>query len=182
VIEPSELAQFRAEKDEFYQYDHHSPLTPDQKRDFKGLAYFSENSALVIKARIDRNVQPGTIQMETTKGEKQAFRRYGVVRFEVDGQPAQVTLYASEGSSHDLFLPFRDATSGKQSYGAGRYLDLHAHGDEVVVDFNYAYNPNCAYNPDWNCPLPPAENWLKVAILAGEMKFVDPAEGSGHPH
>ena len=120
--------------------------------------------------------------METTKGEQQSFRRYGVVRFEVDGQPAQVTLYASERDSHDLFLPFRDATSGKQSYGAGRYLDLHAHNDEVVVDFNYAYNPNCAYNPDWNCPLPPAENWLKVPIRAGEMKFLDPTEGSGHSH
>jgi uncharacterized protein len=178
-MEASELAQFRTEKDEFYQYDHRSPLTPDQQRDFKGLSYFPENSALVIKARIDRNVQPGAIQMETTKGEEQSFRRYGVVHFEVDGQPAQVTLYASERGSHDLFVPFRDATSGKESYGAGRYLDLHAHGDEVVVDFNYAYNPNCAYNPDWNCPLPPAENWLKVPIRAGEMKFLDPAEGSG---
>jgi uncharacterized protein (DUF1684 family) len=85
---------------------------------------------------------------------------------------AQVMLYSSAGS-HELFLPFRDTTSGKETYGAGRYLDLHAHGDEVVVDFNYAYNPNCAYNPDWNCPLPPAENWLKVPIRAGEKAFPD---------
>jgi uncharacterized protein len=178
----SELEMFRTEKDEFYRHDRRSPLTPDQQRGFKGLSYFPENSALVIKSRIDRNVQPGVIQMETTKGQAQSFRRYGVVRFEVDGQPAQVTLYASEGSSRDLFLPFRDATSGTQSYGAGRYLDLHAHGDEVVVDFNYAYNPNCAYNPDWNCPLPPAENWLDVPIRAGEMKFLDPGEGSRDSH
>jgi uncharacterized protein len=182
VIKASELEQFRTEKDEFYRHDQRSPLTPDQQRGFKGLSYFPENSALVIKARIDRHVQPGVIHMETTKGKEQSFRRYGVVRFEVDGQPAQLTLYASEGGSHALFLPFRDATSGKQSYGAGRYLDLHAHGDEVVVDFNYAYNPNCAYNPNWNCPLPPAENWLKVPIRAGEMKFVNPGGGSGHPH
>jgi uncharacterized protein len=178
----SELEQFRTEKDEFYGHDRRSPLTPAQQRAFKGLSYFPENGALVIKAKIDRNVPDGVIHMETTRGEEQSFRRYGLVRFEVDGQPTQVTLYATEAGSHALFLPFRDATSGKQSYGAGRYLDLHAHGDEVTVDFNYAYNPNCAYNPDWNCPLPPAENWLKVPILAGEMKFLDPAEGSGHPH
>jgi uncharacterized protein (DUF1684 family) len=177
----TELEQFRTEKDDFYRHDHRSPLTPDQQRGFKGLTYFSENRALVINARIDRQVQPGVIRMETTRGEQQVYRRYGLVRFEVDGQPASVTLYASESGSHDLFLPFRDATSGKESYGAGRYLDIHAHGDKVVVDFNYAYNPNCAYNPDWNCPLPPAENWLKVPIRAGEMNFLDPGEGSGPP-
>jgi uncharacterized protein (DUF1684 family) len=182
VVGASDLEQFRIGKDEFYRNDHRSPLTPDQQRGFKGLSYFPENGALVINARIDRQVQSGVIHMETTKGQEQAYRRYGVVRFEVDGQPAQVTLYASERGSHALFLPFRDATSGKQSYGAGRYLDLHAQGDNVVIDFNYAYNPNCAYNPDWNCPLPPAENWLEVPIRAGEMRFLDPDEGEGDPH
>jgi uncharacterized protein (DUF1684 family) len=108
--------------------------------------------------------------METTKGREQVYNRYGVVHFQVDGQAAQVTLYASEGS-HELFVPFRDATSGKETYGAGRYLDLHKRGDEIVIDFNYAYNPYCAYNPDWSCPLPPAENWLKVPIRAGEKSF-----------
>lgn len=108
--------------------------------------------------------------MQTTTGEEQVYSRFGLVRFQVDGLPAQLTLYASAGS-HDLFLPFRDATSGKESYGAGRYLDLHTHGDEVAIDFNYAYNPNCAYNPEWSCPLPPGENWLKVPIRAGEMTF-----------
>lgn len=176
----SELEQFRREKDEFYGHDRRSPLTPDQQRGFIGLSYFPENGALVIEAKIDRSVQPGVVHMETTKGEEQSFRRFGVVRFEVDGQPAQVSLYVSERAPDALFLPFRDSTSGKQSYGAGRYLDLHAQGDDVVVDFNYAYNPNCAYSPDWNCPLPPAENWLKVPILAGEMKFLDPRQGPGH--
>lgn len=166
----AELEQFRADKDDFYAHDHQSPLTSTQQRSFKGLAYFPENKALVIKAKIDRKVEPGVVRMQTTKGEEQAYRRYGVVRFHVDGLPAQVTLYESAGS-HDLFLPFRDATSGKETYGAGRYLDLHAHGDEIVIDFNYAYNPYCAYNQDWNCPLPPAENWLKVPIRAGEMTF-----------
>ena len=177
----TELESFRAAKDKFYRRDHRAPLTPEQQRGFKGLSYFPENDALVIKARIDRNVQPGIVHMETTKGEQQDYRRSGVAHFEVDGRAAQVTLYASD-SSHNLFLPFRDATSGKETYGGGRYLDLHTHGDDVLIDFNYAYNPNCAYNPDWSCPLPPAENWLEVPIRAGEMTFPDHGSGSQANH
>jgi uncharacterized protein (DUF1684 family) len=168
----TDLQQFRAKKDEFFAHDHRAPLTHEQRHAFKGLSYFVENPALVVRAKVDRSVQPGEVRMATTNGKEQVFRRFGVVHFQVDGVAAQVTLYGSAGS-HELFLPFRDTTSGKETYGAGRYLDLHAHGDEVVVDFNYAYNPNCAYNPDWNCPLPPAENWLKVPIRAGEKAFPD---------
>ena len=165
-----ELKGFRAEKDRVFARDPHSPLTPEQRRSFQGLAYFDENPGLVIHASIDRNVEPGEVPMATTGGQEQVYRRFGIVHFQVDGVDTQVTLYASAGS-HDLFLPFRDATSGKETYGAGRYLELHAHGDEVVIDFNYAYNPSCAYNPEWDCPLPPAENWLKVPIRAGEKAF-----------
>lgn len=177
----TELESFRAAKDKFYRRDDRAPLTPEQRRDFKGLSYFPENDALVIKAAIDRNVKPGIVRMETTKGEQQEYRRFGVAHFEVDGRPAQVTLYATD-RSHNLFLPFRDATSGKETYGGGRYLDLHTHGEEVLIDFNYAYNPNCAYNPDWSCPLPPAENWLEVPIRAGEKAFPDHASGSEATH
>jgi uncharacterized protein (DUF1684 family) len=112
--------------------------------------------------------------MATSAGEEQVYQRYGVARFSVDGQPAQVVLYASDDSD-ELFIPFRDATSGKETYGAGRYLEIHAHGDDVVIDFNYAYNPNCAYDPSWSCPLPPPENWLKAPIRAGEKSFADGA-------
>ena len=167
---PTELELFRAAKDKFYARDRRAPLTSEQQRGFKGLSYFPENANLVINAKIDRKVEPGVIRMETTKGQQQTYRRHGVVRFEVDGEATQITLYESD-HGHELFLPFRDATSGKETYGAGRYLDLHAHGDQITIDFNYAYNPNCAYNPDWNCPLPPAENWLKVPIRAGEKTF-----------
>src|SRR5579859_3624772 len=166
----TELESFRKDKDEFFGHDHGSPLTPAQQRTFKGLAYYPENPQLVVRATIDREVEPGVVRMQTTQGREQEYRRYGVVRFQVDGQPAQVTLYSSDGS-HELFVPFRDATSGRETYAAGRYLDLHSHGDEIVIDFNYAYNPYCAYNPDWSCPLAPAENWLKVPIRAGEKDF-----------
>jgi uncharacterized protein (DUF1684 family) len=171
----TELERFRADKDDFFAHDPRSPLTHSQKHDFKALTYFPENPALVITAKMDRKVEPGTVRMATTKGHEQVYRRHGIVRFQIDGEAAQVTLYANEGS-HELFLPFRDATSGHGTYGAGRYLDLHAHGDKVVVDFNYAYNPYCAYNPDWNCPLPPAENWLKLPIRAGEKTFLESQE------
>jgi uncharacterized protein len=170
AVSTSELKRFRAEKDRVFGGDPHSPLTPDQRRAFHGLSYFDENPALVIHATIDRTVEPGEVQMETSAGEAQVYERAGLVRFKVDGQPAQVVLYASEDSD-ELFIPFRDTTSGKETYGAGRYLEVHTHGDDVTIDFNYAYNPNCAYDPSWSCPLPPAENWLKVPIRAGEKSF-----------
>ena len=165
-----ELTEFRAEKDRVFATDPHSPLTAEQRRSFAGLRYFDENPALVIHGHIDRNVEREAIPMATTGGEEQLYHRYGVLRFRVDGEPAEIYLYAADDSD-ELFVPFRDATSGHETYGAGRYLELHAHGDEVTLDFNYAYNPNCAYDAAWSCPLPPRENWLKVAIRAGEKSF-----------
>jgi uncharacterized protein len=169
-LKAADLKRFRAEKDSVFAKDPHSPLTPGQRHAFRGLAYFDENPGLVIKSTIDRNVEREEVRMATSAGEEQVYERYGFVRFSVDGQPAQVVLYASDDSD-ELFIPFRDATSGRETYGAGRYLEVHAHGDEVTIDFNYAYNPNCAYDPSWSCPLPPPENWLKVPIRAGEKSF-----------
>jgi len=169
-MKDAELKHFRAEKDRVFAKDPHSPLLPEQRRGFQGLAYFDENPGLVIHGTIDRNVEPGEVRMATSAGDEQVYERHGVVRFGVDGERTEITLYASDDSD-ELFIPFRDLTSGKETYGAGRYLELHAHGDDVVIDFNYAYNPNCAYDPSWSCPLPPPENWLKVPIRAGEKTF-----------
>ncbi len=170
----SELDEFRAEKDAFFGDDPRSPLMPELRASFEGLSYFPENGALVIRGKletegVDRDER---ISMQTTTGGEQVYRRAGVVRFEVDGEPAQVTLYASS-DSRELFLPLRDATSGKETYGAGRYLEIDPPGHDgyVVVDLNYVYNPYCAYNPDWSCPIPPGENWLSVPIRAGERTF-----------
>jgi uncharacterized protein (DUF1684 family) len=172
----ADLKRFRAEKDRVFAKDPHSPLTPEHRRTFRGLDYFAENPGLAIKASVDRKVEPGEVRMGTSGGEEQVYQRYGLVRFRVDDEPAQLTLYSSDDSD-ELFIPFRDATSGRETYGAGRYLELHAHGDDVTIDFNYAYNPNCAYDPAWSCPLPPPENWLKVPIRAGEKVF---AAAAGH--
>lgn len=170
----SELTGFRAAKDAFFRDDPRSPLTSEQRVGFEGLAYFDEEPALVVRAPlqtedVDRHED---IVMQTTTGDRQVYRRAGVVRFEVDGEPAQVTLFASR-DMHELFLPFRDRTSGSESYGAGRYLEVEPPGPDgvVEVDFNLAYNPYCAYNPDWSCPIPPGENWLGVSIRAGERTF-----------
>jgi len=169
-----ELDAFRRAKDAFFRDDPRSPLTPEQREAFEGLVYFPEEPALVVEAPletegVDRDER---IMMPTTTGDAQVYRRAGIVRFEVDGEPARVTLYRSEGM-HDLFLPFRDATSGKETYGAGRYLEVEPPGPEghVIVDLNHAYNPYCAYNPNWSCPIPPGENWLSVPIRAGERSF-----------
>ena len=170
----SDLDDFRAEKDAFFRDDPHSPLAPEQRASFEGLSYFPENETLVIRGKLETEGvdRDEGIVMQTTTGGEQVYRRAGIVRFEVDGNPGQVTLYVSSGA-RDLFLPFRDATSGNESYGAGRYLEVEPHGGDgrVVVDLNYAYNPYCAYNPAWSCPIPPRENWLSVPIRAGERSF-----------
>ncbi len=170
----SELSEFRGEKDAFFREHPSSPLTASQRSTFRGLTYFPENEALIVRAPLETDGvdRDESIVMQTTTGGEQTYHRAGVVRFEVDGRPAAVTLYASP-EMHELFVPFRDATSGKETYGAGRYLEVEppdAQGN-VVVDFNDAYNPYCAYNPEWSCPIPPGENWLPVAIRAGEKTF-----------
>ena len=147
-----------------------SPLTHDQRDGFRGLAYFDENPELLIHASIDRTIEHDEARMGTSDGQEQVYHRFGLVRFRVDDQPAELVLYSSDDSD-ELFIPFRDSTSGHETYGAGRYLEVEAHGDHVTIDFNYAYNPNCAYDAAWSCPLPPTENWLKVPIRAGEKTF-----------
>ena len=178
----NELSEFRAEKDDLFRNDPRSPLLPQQQVTFEGLSYFPANESLVIRGKLETEgvYTNARIVMQTTTGGQQVYRRAGIMRFEVDGEPAVVTLYASPGSD-ELFLPFRDATSGRETYGAGRYLELEPPGfdGDVVIDFNYAYNPFCAYNPNWSCPIPPGENWLAVPIRAGEMSFPGAYEVEG---
>lgn len=162
----SQLTQFRASKDEFLTKDHHSPLTHDQKHTFDGLQYYLENPALKLELDIEEFPEKETIEMQTSTGDVQQHTRYGKIHFEVDGHPVNLTLYKD---AHGFFLPFVDAMAGKETYGAGRYLEPKAlMGGKVLVDFNYAYNPYCAYNDLFSCPLTPWENRLPVSIKAGE--------------
>ncbi len=162
----STLEQFRAEKDEFFANHPQSPLTPEQKREFSGLAYFAENADLRLEVDVEKFPEEQEIQIQTSTGQMQSYQRYGKIKFTVEGQPAELTLYKNE---HGYFLPFVDAQAGSETYPAGRYLEPEpAPEGRFLVDFNLAYNPYCAYNEMWSCPLTPPENRLKVAILAGE--------------
>jgi len=109
------------------------------------------------------------MQMQTSTGGVQTYVRYGRFKFQVDGQPAELTIYQNENG---FFLPFVDSLGGKETYPAGRYLEPEPlPGERFLVDFNVAYNPYCAYNEMWSCPITPAENRLKVPIRAGEKLF-----------
>ncbi|MEW6029287.1 MAG: DUF1684 domain-containing protein [Chloroflexota bacterium] len=165
----TELEEFRAGKDDFFARHPQSPLTPDQRRDFRGLSYFPEDEALRLEVKLDPFPEPDRIEMQTTTGDVQVYYRIGRIRFSVDGQEAELTIYQSE---HGYFLPFVDSLAGKETYPAGRYLEPEPlPGGRFLVDFNLAYNPYCAYNDAWSCPLTPFENRLKVPIKAGERLF-----------
>jgi uncharacterized protein (DUF1684 family) len=165
----SELTDFRAEKDEFFQRHPQSPLTPEQRKGFIGLNYFSENEVLRLEVQVEPLKDQQPMQMQTSTGGVQEYMRYGRFKFQVDGQDAELTIYHN---GHGYFLPFVDSLAGKETYPAGRYLEPEAlAGDRFFVDFNLAYNPYCAYNEMWSCPITPAENRLKVPIRAGEKLF-----------
>ena len=163
------LQEFRKMKDDFFAHEDESPLTPGQKKIFKGLKYFAPNPDLKLEVRVHEFPEKQQVEMQTTTGDIQEYQRYGRFSFNVDGQPAELTIYQSESG---WFLPFVDSRSGKETYPAGRYLEPEPLGDDrFMVDFNLAYNPYCAYNDTWSCPLTPFENRLKIPIRAGEKLF-----------
>jgi len=168
------LEEFRSLKDEFYKLDPNSPLTPEQKQVFKGLFYFPANPALRFELPVERFEKIETIKMPTSTGDIQEYTRYGRLHFSVEGQPVELTVYSTGWEV--FFLPFMDSLTGKETYDAGRYLEPEwVGGDMLLVDFNYAYNPYCAYNENWSCPITPFENRIKVPIRAGEKLFcLDP--------
>jgi len=147
------------------------PLLPEQRARFKGLSYYPPNFDLVFEVALDRLAAPDTLQFPTSQSGFDSFLRLGTLRFQVRGREQRLTLFSAlDGSS--LFLPFRDATSGGSTYGAGRYLEPEPLTDgRFRLDFNQAYNPYCAYNAQWVCPLPPAENELEFEVTAGERNF-----------
>lgn len=165
----SELEQLRREKDQFFRTSPHSPLTPEQQRSFEGLKYFPENPGLDLTVGVEEFPEKEKIQMQTTTGDVQTYQRFGRFRFEVGGEEAELTIYYNQNG---YFIPFVDSLAGKETYGAGRYLEPEPlPGGRFEIDFNRAYNPYCAYNEAWSCPITPFENRLKVPIRAGEKAF-----------
>jgi len=165
----SDLTEFRKEKDGFFGGHPQSPLTREQRRDFHGLNYFPENNDLRIEVKLDEFPSKTQMEMQTTTGDVQTYERFGRFHFQVDGRDAELTIYRNENG---FFLPFVDSQAGKETYPAGRYLEPEPlTGGRFLVDFNLAYNPYCAYNEMWSCPITPPENRLKLPIRAGEKIF-----------
>lgn len=176
----SDLDAFRRAKDEWMATDAQSPLTATQRPRFTHLAYFEETPALVFAVVPEPFGRADLVELQTSSGDVATFERWARIRFAVDGHETALTVYRQPADGH-LFLPFVDASAGSESYGAGRYLELHDLDDgRLLIDFNYAYNPYCAYNEGFSCPLPPAENRLAVAIRAGERNFA--GEAAEHSH
>ncbi len=168
----SDIEEYRKMKDDFFKKNAQSPLTSEQRKTFKGLNYFLENEALRLTLKLEPYAAPKHIEMQTSKGEVQHYFQVGQIHFPVNSETVALQVYKSEDNEGEYFLPFVDATSPKESYGAGRYLEPERVGqDKLLVDFNVAYNPWCAYSEKWSCPYPPAENRLKVRIEAGEKNF-----------
>ena len=166
--------RWRAARDELFASHPQSPLPSARRRSFPGLGYFDYDPAARATAHVEP-AEPETYDIATSTGSSYSFTRFGVARFELRGRALELEVYWLEGYGGGIFLPFRDATSGAQTYGGGRYLldtvkgaDLGHDGDRLVLDFNFAYNPSCAYDPRWTCPLAPPRNRLDVAVHAGE--------------
>ena len=167
----SDLAVFRSTKDHFVRHDPQSPLTGAQRATFTGLSYFNEEPSLRFTLQVQPFPEQDNIEIQTTTGGVASFVKWAKIEFSVDGATAEPTVY-KDGTDGSFFLPFADSTSGDETYGSGRYVEPKAQSDvSLLVDFNYAYNPYCAYNEEWACPITPAENRLRVPIRAGEKKF-----------
>jgi uncharacterized protein (DUF1684 family) len=165
----SELQNFRKRKDEFFLHDPYSPLTPQQKAAFTGLSYFPEDESLNLMVELERFPEGEMVQIQTNTGDAQVYERFGRFSFEAAGESASLTVYAN---LNGFFLPFVDALAGEETYPAGRYLEPEQLQDgRFHIDFNLAYNPYCAYNANWSCPITPVENRLDVPIRAGEKLF-----------
>ncbi len=165
-MDTHELLHRRKDKDEFLKLSPHSPIPTTERGAFSGLTYYDPNPELVFSVEA-QPVEPTPVTIRTTTGDVRTYQRIATAAMEIDDEAIVLGLYSSGHEA--LFLPFRDATSGNESYGAGRYLDIEPDADgTITIDFNYAYAPFCAYSDQYSCALPPHENWMTVPIRAGE--------------
>ena len=177
------LGRFRRGRDDLFRAHPQSPIEPDERPEFKGLHYFDPDPSYRVEAAVEPG--DGTELVIDTGGEDGAirYRRAGTLVFSLGGQPCRLTVFSLVQYAGGLFVPFRDLTSGHETYGGGRYLfdtakdtdglvlEIEPGSATVTIDFNYAFNASCAYSPRWACPLAPRENHLPVAVRAGEMNY-----------
>lgn len=176
------VTAFRADKDAYFMTSEGSPIPAAEREAFAGLPYYPVDERMVIDD-LALHPYPGNepVQFEipTSDGRLRPAERAGVFRFNIAGTEQALTAYRFANSESDsLFVPFLDATSGSETYGAGRYLDLEAQDDGTYsLDFNLAYHPSCVYDARFSCPLTPSENRLTVRVEAGERLAVGPEGG-----
>jgi len=165
--------EWQKNKNAYFQDPNTSPLRPKEKKKFNGLDFFTPDSKYQVSAFFRESVTKDTIQMKTNTGSVTSEIRYGNLFFELNNRQYVLPVYREVGAEDDyVFLPFTDLTNGDLTYGGGRYLDFTFPLKEtVLIDFNKAYNPYCAYNPKYSCPLVPSVNHLDIAIIAGEKSF-----------
>jgi uncharacterized protein (DUF1684 family) len=170
------LVTFRTRKDRLFAEHPQSPIPPEERRAFRGLAYWRHDPELRISARLEPDPAAPSLDLpRSAEGVALAFARIGWVSFATGGTDCRLAVYWLNDYAGGIFIPFLDASSGDTTYGGGRYLwdsakgaDLGSDGTHLTLDFNYAYHPSCTYDPRWSCPLAPPENRLSVAIEAGE--------------
>ncbi|WP_396150202.1 DUF1684 domain-containing protein [Flavobacterium sp.] len=177
-FERDSVIQFQKSMNEHYADSAKSPLKIKDLAVFQALEFFSIAEKYFVKATFKRTKKEKPFEMKTTTSRKPLYVKYGELHFEIDGIPCQLNVYQNvefskkPGYKNSLFLPFTDYTSGVESYGGGRYIDLEIQkGNTWTIDFNQAYNPYCAYNEKYSCPIVPEENDLKVEIKAGVKAF-----------
>ncbi|CAN5255447.1 DUF1684 domain-containing protein [soil metagenome] len=178
---PTRLARFRHERDELFRQHPRSPLPERDRTSFEGLAYYPYYPyypELRHTLTVETDVETDILELELSEDGPARLHRFGRVGFTLGDAEVSLSVFWIGGYGGGVLLPFRDATSGQGSYGGGRYVldtikhaDLGAEDGRLVVDFNYAYNPSCAYNPRWDCPLPPVENHLPAPVAAGEKAY-----------
>ncbi len=166
-----QMEQGREMKDLFFSNSPDSPIPNEERSNFKGLSYFPIDESYVCDAILIPAERRDTLKLMTTNGTMQQVEIAGKLQFTLQGVVQDLTAYEYlDPSQRTYFVPFRDLTTNVSTYGGGRYMDIPIE-DELVVDFNTAYNPYCVYNIEYVCPLPPPENFLQLEILAGEKMY-----------
>jgi uncharacterized protein (DUF1684 family) len=176
--QPGVCAWFRQQRDELFRTHSQSALDAGQKAAFTGLEYYPYDPAYRVIAPVSHAIEPVTFQIDLGDDGSFSYLHFGEATFELPTGTGKLSLFWIMGYGGGLFVPFGDTTNNDTTYGGGRYLydtikgaDLGAGLTQMVLDFNYAYNPSCAYHARWVCPLAPPENHLHMPILTGEKKF-----------
>lgn len=172
--------KFQSELNKSYADSLKSPLMKDDLKQFKGLDFYPIDEKYIVEAIFIRTKKEKSFKMKTSTSRTPIYKKYGELHFSIDGKELKLNVYQNAdlkkkpGYDDYLFLPFSDLTCGKDSYIGGRYIDMRIpKSEKVIVDFNQAYNPYCAYNYEYSCPIVPLENDLDIEINAGVKKFHD---------